>query len=109
MSKKPPPRNGEKRELEEFAERYDTYVTIFKDPVEVVFDLMTNGTDEMRLRAAEILMSFRYPKLKSMENKGMQNGPTTNFNITMLAPKPLPAEPEKPAIEINVIPRKALT
>ena len=63
LSKKPAA-----HELEAFAEKYDTHALIHGDPVAVVFKVMGETEDEdTRLRAAEILLSYRYPRLKSLE------------------------------------------
>jgi hypothetical protein len=91
MPRKPTPKQSEQREIEAFAERYDTLAGIFRDPVEFMFDLMSNPTmpPELRLSAAKTLTEFRYPKLKAIENKAPQQGPVMQFNInlTQAAPK----------------------
>jgi hypothetical protein len=73
-------------ELDEFAEKYETLCAIYQDPMTVVFEVMANTQDdvspETRLRAAEILMSYRFPKLKALEN-APSNAPTMVFNVQM--------------------------
>jgi hypothetical protein len=96
LAKKPDSRH----ELEEFAEKYETLAAIYQDPVMVVFDVMANSADEdTRVRCAEILMAYRFPKLKTLEN-APPNAPTMTFNIQMSAP---PA-PVLPPPEIDITP-----
>jgi hypothetical protein len=100
-AKKPDSRH----ELEEFAEKYETLSAIYEDPVQVVFDVMATTMDEdTRLRAAEMLMSYRYPKLKSLEN-APGNAPTMQFQVILQQPATLPA-PEQ-AVTIDVTPKLA--
>lgn len=74
---------GQKHEMEAFAEKYDTFADIYGDPVEVVFSIMADSTDaEVKLRAAEMLMSYRYPRVKSAEGNPAQ-APILNFNVQM--------------------------
>lgn len=105
MPRKPMPKQSEQRELEAFAERYDTLSTIYADPVQVVFEIMTRADDELRLRAAETLMAYRYPKLKALENKKPQEGPSQVFNIVMQQAQPqLETAKHAPVIELNSAP-----
>lgn len=73
----------QKHELEAFAEKYDTYADIFGDPVALVFKIMSDSVDEeVKLRAADMLMSYRYPRVKAAEGAG-SNAPVMNFNVVM--------------------------
>jgi hypothetical protein len=106
----PPRRLGktapQKHELEAFAEKYDTLACIYGDPVEAVFGIMAKnlkphldpatglfdfGDDEIALRAAEMLMNYRYPRVKSSEGAAPK-AQVLNFNVRMDAP----ATPELP-------------
>lgn len=74
---------GQKHEMEAFAEKYDTLADIYGDPVEVVFSIMADSSDEeVVLRAAEMLMSYRYPRVKSAEGN-QAHAPILNFNVQM--------------------------
>src|SRR5713226_8821713 len=78
---------GQKHEMEAFAEKYDILALIHGDPVEVVFGIMALSPDEeVKLRAAEMLMSYRYPRVKSAEG-GAAKAPVLNFNVTMPRPE----------------------
>lgn len=100
--KKPSAKKPDSRhELDEFAEKYETLCAIYEDPVKVVFHVMSTTEDEdTKLRAAETLMSYRFPKLKSLENVP-SNAPTMQFNIVMQQQQlPAPA----PAVTVDVTP-----
>lgn len=87
-TRKPPARKAEQHELDEFAEKYETYTTVYGDPMEAVFQILANTADDnLKLQAAGMLMSFRFPKLKALETKGQQPGTPIQFNITLTAPK----------------------
>lgn len=90
--RKPSARGANNREIEEFAERYETLSIIFGDPVEVLFGIMASSrpevTMELRGNVAEKLMSYRYAKLKALENKGGDaQGVTININNVPMAPQ----------------------
>jgi hypothetical protein len=107
MPRKPAPKAGEQREIEAFAERYDTLVSIFRDPVEFIFEFMSNSSNppELRLSAARTLTEFRYPKLKSVENKSPNTGPVMQFNINLTQATGVKTEAALPAPrEIDVTP-----
>lgn len=73
--------------MEAFAEKYDTYADIYGDPVGVVFKIMADSDDEeVRLRAADMLMSYRYPRIKAAEGD-KSNAPPLTFNVLMPAPQ----------------------
>lgn len=94
MARKPPSRKAEQAEMDEFAERYETLASIYKDPIEVVFEVMS-GSDtppETKLQAAGLLMSFRFPKLKALEVKNDNNTKPVQFTINLTTPAP--AQPE---------------
>jgi hypothetical protein len=107
----PPRRLGaktsQKHELEAFAEKYDTLALLYGDPVETVFAIMdrnVNGPfpdDEVALRAAEMLMNYRYPRVKASEGQGVK-APVLNFNVTMPQPPELPvnAPPSRQVLSI---------
>lgn len=92
---KPKPRDAQQLELDEFAERYETLKDIYRDPVETVFNVMTDPevSQEVKLRAAEILMSYRFPKLKALEGAPPQ-GPQLQMHIVI-------QEPAKPVIDVT--------
>lgn len=97
----------QQHELDAFAERYDTYATIYGDPIEFVFRVMANKVpgDFLvetgdRVRAAEILMSHRFPKVKAQEIAN-PNAPPINFSINVSA-APLDSRPV--TLEINSTP-----
>lgn len=78
--------NAQKHELEAFAEKYDILALTHGDPVEVVFAIMqASESEEVRLRAADMLMSYRYPRIKAAEG-APQQAPVLNFNVTMPQP-----------------------
>jgi hypothetical protein len=57
--------------------------------VETVFAIMTEnnaGTTRSQLRAAEMLMSYRYPRVKAAEGNSAK-APVLNFNVTMPHPE----------------------
>lgn len=120
----PPRRLGaktsQKHELEAFAEKYDTLALVYGDPVEVVFSIMAAnvrvvldergnpvrvGDDEVALRAAEMLMNYRYPRVKASEGQGTKP-PVLNFNVTMPHPElpvnPLPQRLMQPPVLVSV-------
>lgn len=73
----------QKHELEAFAEKYDIFADIFGDPVGVVFKIMADSEDEeVKLRAADMLMSYRYPRVKAAEGDHSR-APVMNFNVLM--------------------------
>lgn len=97
----PPRRKGpsepQAHELEAFAEKYDICSDIYGDPVEVVFRIMANTTDEeVKLRAADMLLSYRYPRVKAAEG-AKPGAQTLNFNVTM-PPREVDVTPVKPAL-----------
>lgn len=107
MRAKPPSKKADPIDLDAFAEKFDTLVSIFRDPVEFLFEVMAdpNNDTDLRVRTAEILVAYRYPKLKALENKAPQTGPMMQFNITMTAP---PEQPEqRQIVDINPMERKA--
>jgi hypothetical protein len=80
------PRRAQPHELEAFAEKYETLALIYGDPVETVFNIMAKqaaagGDDEITLRAAEMLISYRFPRIKAAEDSGKNSGPALNFYI----------------------------
>jgi hypothetical protein len=92
---------SQKHELEAFAEKYDTLACIYGDPIEAVFAIMAKnfqmvkapdgthifvGDDEVALRAAEMLMSYRYPRVKASEGQS-NKAPVLNFNVSMPRPE----------------------
>lgn len=96
----PPRRKGpsepQAHELEAFAEKYDINADIYGDPIEVVFRIMaTTSDEEVKLRAADMLLSYRYPRVKAAEGN-KQSAQVLNFNVTM------------PNKELDVTPRPAL-
>ena len=100
--KKQGQRAAQKHELEAFAEKYDTLSVMYGDPVEIVFRIMErnfnatiirkeDGTveviapdDELTLRAANMLMEYRYPRVKAAEKILSQTTPM-QFNVIMQA------------------------
>lgn len=95
--------------MEAFAEKYDTLAMLYGDPVETVFAIMAAhfqpvqmpdgktvllGDSEVALRAAEMLMSYRYPRVKSAEGNAAK-APVLNFNVTMPNPE-LPVNQDPP-------------
>lgn len=104
-----PAKTGQKHEMEAFAEKYDTYADIFGDPIAVVFQVMADATDyDTKLTAANMLMSYRFPRVKAAE--GNQNkAPTMNFNVVMAPPpnQELPALPvTRPPLTIVMPPHE---
>lgn len=87
-------------ELDAFAEKYDTHLMLYGDPVEKIFSIMSSSPDEdTQLRAAEILVSYRYPRLKALEGAG---GPGTVVNIQINSNAKMPAAlPPKPVLELE--------
>lgn len=93
-------KDPQKHELEAFAEKYDTLVAIYGDPVEMVFQVMSDTEDEAtKLAAANMLMSYRYPRVKAAETN-QKSAPVLNFNVTM----PTPALPEPTTVLVRVPP-----
>ena len=90
--KKPGKRISELRELEEFAEKYETFSMIYGDPVEFMFEVMSmqEASIETRKAAAEALMSFRFPKLKAIETKAPPSGPQLALQINLVQNEPTP-------------------
>lgn len=82
--KKPRKSDPQKHELEAFAEKYDTYALIYGDPVEVMFSIMDasmQGKDfEVALRAADMLNSYRFPRVKP-QDKPVETGKVLNLTI----------------------------
>lgn len=112
MPRKPSPKAAEQREIEAFAERYDTLSSIYRDPVEFIFEFMAdeNNPKDLRLSAAKTLTEFRYPKLKAIENKAPQTGPMMQFNIMMTQPTPKSEQSATPqGREIDITPQIGLT
>jgi hypothetical protein len=107
----PPPRRAakttpQKHELEAFAEKYDTLTLLYGDPVEMVFRIMSgSGDEEVQLRAAEMLMSYRYPRVKSVEGTG-KTAPILNFNVTMPKPELATAPTAARVLEITGVPHE---
>src|SRR3954471_5115761 len=90
MARKPSARKAEQAELDEFAEKYEIFSSIYGDPVEALFDIMSNADAplDLRARCAVDLMSFRFPKLKALENKTPDTGKPVQFTINLVsAPK----------------------
>jgi len=59
-----------KADRDVFIEAYDKYALIYKDPVEVMFNIMADedGTDPgVRRAAASDLLAYRFPKTKAVE------------------------------------------
>ena len=59
-----------KKDREQFIELYDKYSLTYKDPVQVMFEIMSDedGIDPgVRRAAASDLLSFRFPKTKSID------------------------------------------
>jgi hypothetical protein len=85
------PKAPQKHELEAFAEQYDIYKAIYGDPIEYVFQVMSNTDDEStQITAANMLMSYRYPRIKAAEVPSGANSATPlQLNINVMAP---PAE-----------------
>jgi hypothetical protein len=84
---KPKPRKPAQHELDEFAERYETLALVYGDPVEAVFEIMSDNDHEpeVRLQAARLLVEHRYPKLKALDG-APPVGPQVAINITMVQP-----------------------
>jgi hypothetical protein len=96
--RKPKPRKPEQHELDEFAERYETFALVYGDPVEAVFEIMAKAEqdDDVRLQAAKLLLEHRYPKLKALEGAGAPPMPV-QFNINVI-------RAEKPRVELDITP-----
>jgi hypothetical protein len=94
-------KTGQKHEMEAFAEKYDTLAMIYGDPVETIFHIMLKSQDEeVKLRAAEMLMSYRYPRVKAAEGN-IAKAPVLNFNVTMPHPElPVNAAPARKVLSI---------
>jgi hypothetical protein len=94
-------KTGQKHEMEAFAEKYDTLAMIYGDPVETIFHIMLKSQDEeVKLRAAEMLMSYRYPRVKAAEGN-VAKAPVLNFNVTMPHPElPVNAAPARKVLSI---------
>ena len=58
-----------KTDRDAYIEAYDKYAAIYKDPIEVMFALMTQQVIEpgVRRAAASDLLSYRYPKTKAID------------------------------------------
>jgi hypothetical protein len=81
---KPGKKKAEKHEIDAFVEKYETYADVYGDPVEMAFRIMADSTDEeVQLRAADMLMSYRYPRIKAIQGVQGQNGPQFAFNINI--------------------------
>lgn len=84
--KKPP--KPDARAADAFAETYDAFLMMYGNPVEYLFRTMANPEEdpsERRLAAAE-LMSYRFPKLKTLENIGDMTQPVL-INIRLDSPR----------------------
>jgi hypothetical protein len=98
--RKPAKRKPEQHELDEFAERYETFALIYGDPLEAVFEIMAKAEqdDDTRLQAAKLLMEHRFPKLKALEGTGAAP-PQVIFHIN--------AAPAAPRQVIDITPAPA--
>jgi hypothetical protein len=93
--------NAQKHELEAFAEKYDILAMVHGDPVETIFQIMAaSEQEEVRLRAADMLMSYRYPRMKAAEGTP-QNAPVLNFNVTM---PPQVSQTSERVVEMRPVP-----
>lgn len=85
--RKPNKKVPQKHELEAFAEQYDIYKDIYGDPIEMAFRIMAGSDDEnVQLTAANMLMSYRYPKVKASEVVDNNKSPQMTFTINVAAP-----------------------
>jgi hypothetical protein len=106
MARKPSARKAEQAELDEFAEKYEIFSSIYGDPVEALFDIMssTDAPLDLRARCAVDLMSFRFPKLKALENKTPDTGKPVQFTINLVTPDNKPREldvtPSPPVLKL---------
>lgn len=95
--KKPNAKKADALEAEAFAERHDTLAIIYGDPIEKVFSIMAKSDNEdTQLKAAEILISYRYPKLRAMEVKTSNLGPGLSITINGA-----PVEPGQAPLDIT--------
>lgn len=86
LPEKPKPRETKKHEIEAFLEKYESYAMVYGDPVQKMFELMATAEDQdTQKSAAEILMSYRYPRIKAVDDQG-KKGQTFQF---VIAPAPL--------------------
>lgn len=87
--KKPP--KPDARAADAFAETYDAFLMMYGNPVEYLFRTMADPEaedSERRLAAAE-LMSYRFPKLKTLENIGGNTQPVL-INISLASKEDVP-------------------
>jgi hypothetical protein len=108
-----PAKAAQKHEMEAFAEKYDTLALIHGDPVDIVFAIMARNAavvmsedgrtiaidDEVALRAADMLMSYRYPRVKAADGN-QSRAPVLNFNVSM------PAAPRLSEVPVNDAPKR---
>lgn len=89
---KPPKKKPAAHEIDAFNEKYDLYALLYGDPVEVAFSIMARNApessaedkdEEVALRAADMLMSYRYPRIKAIQGSGGSNGPQFAFHIDL--------------------------
>lgn len=96
-------------ELDAFAEKYELNAVLYGDPIEFLFQVMADqvqGADGKpvsaeigeRTRAAETLMSHRFPKVKAQEVADPSR-PMVQFSINM-SPPPPQIEVGKPPMKV---------
>lgn len=96
-------------ELDAFAEKYELNAALYGDPIEFLFTVMANqlktkdgkplaADTHERVRAAETLMSHRFPKVKAQEVADPSR-PMVQFSINMTPP---------PQIEVGKAPTKVI-
>lgn len=108
LPQKPKAKSPARHEIDAFVEKYELYADLYGDPVEVAFQVMAHHTSdaedadrEVALRAADMLMSYRYPRIKAIQGQQGQNGPQFTFNIDLSG---RPAPQMAPTIDLNAAP-----
>lgn len=112
-------KTAQKHEMEAFAERYDTFALLYGDPVEVAFAVMARSfnpgrdpktnellrpNDELAKATADMLMSYRFPRVKASEVM-KPNGQPMQFTVVMQQNAALPPvevkAPVRPALLVK--------
>ncbi len=75
-----------KKDRDQFIDAYDKYALQYKDPVQVMFEIMSDedGVDPgVRRAAASDLLSFRFPKTKAIDLQ-LNADTSSGFHFAMI-------------------------
>ncbi len=88
-----------KTDRDAFLAVYDKYCTIYKDPVEVMFEIMSDedAVDPgVRRAAASDLLSYRFPKTKAIELNVKSDESHFHFAMVPFGQRPQQLDPRDP-------------